>query len=228
MRGLYAIVDVTTVLRARLEVLAVAEAILDARPACLQLRAKDLPARATLDLLRSLRPLARRAGVPLFANDRPDLAMLAACDGVHVGQDDLSPTDVRAVTAAASRSLLLGLSTHRREQVLDALEAPIDYLAIGPIFATPSKKDHDPALGVDELRSLVRLARTRRPSLPIVAIGGLAGAKLDEVAPLVDAVAVVGAIMPGENMPKPAALDAVRARTAGLVEACARANAGRP
>ena len=83
MRGLYAIVDVATLSRRKLPVLGVAQAVAAARPAAMQLRAKDLAPREVLQLLRAIHPVCRECGVPLFANDRPDLAMLAGCEGVH-------------------------------------------------------------------------------------------------------------------------------------------------
>jgi Thiamine monophosphate synthase len=95
MRGLYAIVDVTTLSRKRLPIFEVACAVAAARPAALQLRAKDLAPREVLQLLRAIHPVCREWGVPLFANDRPDLAMLAGCEGVHVGQDELESLRTR-------------------------------------------------------------------------------------------------------------------------------------
>src|SRR5271165_3731181 len=113
MRGLYAIVDVAALDERGLDPVQFAEAILAARPAALQLRDKTGGARRTLAMLRGIAPLAARAGVPLFANDRPDLALLAGCDGVHVGQDDVPVALVRKVAPG----LRVGLSTHDAAQV---------------------------------------------------------------------------------------------------------------
>src|SRR5215471_2560906 len=113
MRGLYAIVDVTTLAVRRLPVLEVAAAIANAHPAALQLRAKDLAPRETLQLLRAVHGLCLEAGVPLFANDRPDLAVLAGCEGVHVGQSDLPVQVVRRIAP----SLRIGVSTHTISEV---------------------------------------------------------------------------------------------------------------
>ena len=212
MRGLYAILDVAALERARLDVSAVAEVILEAKPACLQLRAKELAPRATLKLLREIGALARRSGTPLFANDRPDLALLAECDGVHVGQDDLAPADVRAIAASSSRDLRVGLSTHNENQVRAALEMPIDYLAIGPVFSTTNKSNPELALGLDAVRALASLARAARPELPIVAIGGMNRSRALELAGCVDMVAVIGALLPNEPMSGKAALDSIRKR----------------
>ncbi len=212
VRGLYAIVDVTASRRLGLEPLAVAEALLDARPACLQLRAKELAPRATIALLKQIASLAHRANTPLFANDRPDLAILGGCDGVHVGQDDLAPSDVQTISELASRRLMVGLSTHNEVQLREALGLSLDYLAIGPVFSTLNKANPDAVLGLDGLRALVALARSVRPSLPIVAIGGLNQPRCGEIAGLVDMVAVIGALLPSEPVPTQAALDSIRRR----------------
>lgn len=226
MRGLYAIVDVASVERARLDVVRVASAILVARPAALQLRAKAVGARRTLELLRALAPLSREAGVPLFANDRPDLAALAGCDGVHVGQDDLSVTDVRAVMGRRDRRPLVGLSTHDAAQVASALREDIDYVAIGPVHGTRSKENPDPVLGPAGLRELASIVRRERPDLPIVAIGGLTPARVEELAPVVDAFAVIGALLPSET--GAATLDAVTENARALVRAATARRAETP
>src|SRR5258708_4272400 len=144
MRGLYAIADLETLERRRLDPVRFAEAVLAARPAALQIRDKAGGARRTLALLRAVAPLAARAGVPLFANDRADLALLARCDGVHVGQDDLPVPLARRVAPG----LRVGLSTHDAAQVEAALEEGPDYIAVGPIFPTTSKDRPSPVVGL--------------------------------------------------------------------------------
>lgn len=193
MRGLYAIVDTRSLNAAKLPLLPFVEALLRARPAAIQLRDKGGGARETLAALRQMQPLCRAANVPLFANDRPDLALLAAASGVHVGQHDL-PVD--AVREIAAGRLLVGLSTHSRAEVEAALAQELDYIALGPVFATASKEQPDPCLGVENLLEMAALVRARRPRTPIVAIGGIT---LDNVAALgegCDMVAVIGALLP--------------------------------
>jgi len=169
--GLYAILDLD-VFRSRGVDPArsgVAESIADAMIAggatTLQLRAKHEGGRDTLALLRRLAPVARRHGVPLFANDRVDLAVLAGVDGVHVGQDDLALADVRTI----SRELLVGVSTHDAHQLSSAMAAEPDYLAFGPVFGTRSKERPDPTVGLDGVARSVALAGAR----PLVVIGGI-------------------------------------------------------
>ena len=192
MRGLYAIVDVEALERRGLDPARFAEAILAAHPAALQLRDKAGGARRTLALLRSIAPLAARAGVPFFANDRADLALLAHCDGVHVGQDDVPVALVRSIAPG----LRVGLSTHDAAQVEAALDEAPDYLAVGPIFPTSSKERPSPVVGLERLAAFANRVRAGRPGLPVVAIGGIALDTAAAVGALVDAVAVIGALVP--------------------------------
>ena len=174
--GLYAIVDVDLTLRAGYQVLSFADAVLAAHPAVVQLRAKTLGVREHLQLLERIVRRAESADVPVYANDRPDLAVLAGCTGVHVGQSDLALLDIRRL----SPTLKVGLSTASLEQLLEALGNRPDYVAVGPIFATSSKPDAEPAVGLDFLASAARL--TKASQIPLVAIGGINLACAAEVA----------------------------------------------
>ena len=98
-------------------------------------------------------------------NDRADLCLAADFDGVHVGQDDLSPEGARDVIG---NSLWLGVSTHNPEQLAEADKTTADYLAIGPVFATRSKANPDPVIGLEGVRRARVLTRK-----PLVAIGGI-------------------------------------------------------
>jgi thiamine-phosphate pyrophosphorylase len=208
MRGLYAIVDVDTLERRGLDAVRFGEAVLVARPAALQLRDKSGGARRTLGLLRALAPLAREVGVPFFANDRPDLALLAGCDGVHVGQEDVPVALVRAVAPA----LHVGLSTHTAEDVDDAITMRLDYIAVGPVFATASKLRPDPTLGLEGLAALAARARAALPTTPVVAIGGIGIGSASAVGAVADAAAVIGALVPDEAGPRAYAEVTERAR----------------
>ena len=103
--------------------------------------------------------------VKLIMNDRADLCLAAGFDGVHVGQDDLSPESARRVIGD---SLALGVSTHNSEQVKIADKSSADYIAIGPVFATSAKANPDPVVGLNGVRSARALTRK-----PLVAIGGI-------------------------------------------------------
>ncbi len=188
MRGLYAIVDLDTLGETGRSVADFARALLEARPAALQLRAKNAGARETLEMLRALAPLCRARGVPLFANDRPDLAVLAGADGVHVGQDDVPLADVRAFAP----TLRVGVSTHDPSQLEEMLALSPDYVAFGPVFPTRSKAQADPVVGLDGLAGASRSARAR--GIPLVAIGGIDLERAASVAALADAGAVIRAL----------------------------------
>lgn len=209
MRGLYAIVDVEALAArgvAEDGVVRFAEAVLAARPAALQLRDKLGSARRSLALLRAIAARAREASVPLFANDRADLALLAGASGVHVGQDDLSVRDVRSFFAAAPApaNKLVGLSTHNAEDVERAITERPDYLAIGPVFATSTKADASPVVGLAKLAELASRVRSALPGTPIVAIGGVDLSSARDLAGIVDAAAVIGALLPERDRFDPA------------------------
>lgn len=129
-----------------------------------QYRNKQGNARDIVSHARELRRVLP-PDVTFFLNDRADLALAAGADGVHVGQDDLSPEGARLVVG---NNRLVGVSTHSPEQLRIANEAPVDYIAIGPIFATRSKANPDPVVGLDGLRAGRQLT-----DKPLVAIGGI-------------------------------------------------------
>jgi len=109
--------------------------------------------------------ILQSAGVQYILNDRVDIAMMLGADGVHLGQDDLPPSAARRI---AGDRLLIGYSTHNSSQLREADNEPVDYLAIGPIFATSSKQNPDPVVGTGELARIRKLS-----SKPLVAIGGI-------------------------------------------------------
>jgi thiamine-phosphate pyrophosphorylase len=190
MHGLYAIVDVGALATRRIAPVPFAEAVLRVRPAALQVRAKDVPARETLALMRELAPMCHRANVPLVANDRPDLAILAGCDAVHVGQQDMPIDRVRRITP----TLGVGVSTHNLEQLDAALAAHPLYVAYGPVYETSTKRDPDPVVGLAGIRAAH--ARAAASGVPLVAIGGITRERARELVGLVDAVAVVAELLP--------------------------------
>lgn len=188
--GVYAVLDVESVERRRLGVVPVAEALLAGGARVLQLRAKERAAGEILAWLRQLVPLTERDGVPLMANDRPDLARLAGCAGVHVGQEDVPVEEVRRTFG----ELRVGVSTHDLEQLDAALNLRPDYVALGPIFETRTKANPDPTVGIDVLRKAAR--RAARAGLPLVAIGGIDHANVAEVGAAGASPAVVAALLP--------------------------------
>ena len=131
-----------------------------------QLREKELSDREALEALETAREATGRLGVPLVVNDRPDLAVLAGADFVHVGQDDLPVPSVRRFGVG------VGLSTHAREEI-DRAEA--DYLGVGPVYATPTKAGRPP-VGLELVRYAAAHARA-----PWFAIGGIDETNVGEV-----------------------------------------------
>lgn len=194
MRGLYAIIDLDFLNQRGVEPLAFADAVLRARPAALQLRAKSAGAREALELLRALQARASRAGVPVFANDRPDLALLAGCHGVHLGQSDLALADARRLAP----ELALGVSTHGLDQLERALSERPAYVALGPIFGTASKRNPEPVVGLEVLVEASR--RCRAAGVPLLAIGGLTHHNAASVAPWVELGAVISALLPASGL----------------------------
>ena len=149
----------------------------------LQYRNKSGNARQMLDHARELK---RRIGsrVKLIMNDRADLCVAAEVDGLHVGQDDLSPDAARRIIGP---DRVLGVSTHNPEQLAAADQAPADYLAIGPVFATTSKANPDPIVGLEGVRRARTLTRKT-----LVAIGGITRANARSVIDAgADSVAVI-------------------------------------
>ena len=137
----------------------------DAGVRLIQYRNKSASARRLLDTSRELAELLRPRGVLFCVNDRPDVAVLAGADGVHVGQDDLGIEQTRRVVGPDFR---VGVSTHNLEQFQDAAASSADYIAAGPVFSTSSKVNPDPVVGIDFLRRVRPLTKK-----PIVAIGGI-------------------------------------------------------
>jgi thiamine-phosphate pyrophosphorylase len=179
---LYPIIDAAT-FKDLPDILAYVDDLLAAGLTLLQYRNKSGNARVLLDQAQRVRDFVG-GRAKLIMNDRADLCLAAEYDGLHVGQDDLSPTGARRVIGPA---LWLGISTHNPEQLREADVAPADYLAIGPVFATASKANPDPVVGLDGVRRARSLTRK-----PLVAIGGITRRNATSViAAGADSVAVI-------------------------------------
>jgi thiamine-phosphate pyrophosphorylase len=153
-----------------------------------QLRAKAVSDRVLFALAQEGLGAARAAGVLFLVNDRPDVALMLGADGLHLGQDDLPPAEARRMLGADA---IVGWSTHSLDQIERAAGLPVDYVAFGPVFATTTKRDADPVVGLDRLRA-ARLLTAR----PLVAIGGLTQGNAGEaVAAGADGLAVISDLM---------------------------------
>lgn len=192
---LYAILDADVLAARALDPLSLLDIWLAAGVRLVQLRAKTLPGGAFLELARAMAARVASASGIFIVNDRPDLARMAGASGVHVGQNDLAPADARAIVGPDA---IVGISTHTDAQVEQALELPVDYVAIGPVFATRTKgPTSDEPVGLDGVRRAAE--RARSAGLPVVAIGGIdLTAARDALSAGAAAVAVISDLLAGD------------------------------
>jgi thiamine-phosphate pyrophosphorylase len=156
--------------RSNLEVVSM---MIDSGIKLIQYREKEKKTREKYEECLKIREMTRQAGVAFIVNDHVDLALLVDADGVHLGQDDLPPEQVRQLVG---EQMLIGLSTHCPEQADAAVKAGVDYIGVGPIFATRTKKDVCDPVGLEYLEYVADNIR-----LPFVAIGGIKEHNLAEV-----------------------------------------------
>ena len=155
----------------------------------IQLREKYLSPRELYREAEEALRVAHAGGARLMINDRVDIALALQVDGVHLGQDDLSPAVARKLLGEGA---VIGFSTHNLEQAQAAANMPVDYIAIGPIFSTVTKADPDPVVGLDG----VRRVRDVIGGIPLVAIGGITVQNAIKVISAgADAVAVISALL---------------------------------
>lgn len=151
----------------------------------IQLRDKRASGRDLYEITVAALAVARPLGARIIVNDRVDVALAAGADGAHVGQDDL-PADCARQVLGPDR--IVGVSTHSPEQAVAATRLPVDYVAIGPVFATSTKENPDPVVGLDGVAAVRALV-----GVPLVAIGGITLDRAPDVlAAGADSVAVVG------------------------------------
>ncbi len=201
--GLYLVTDSTLAMGRPLP--DVVRAAVDGGVTCVQVREKDLPPRAYIERLLSVRPLLRERGIPLVVNDRLDVALAVEADGIHLGQTDLPLAMARRIAAGR---LIIGVSCESVQDAADAARGGADYVSVSPVFATPTKTDTAPALGLDGVRAVRRAVR-----VPVVAIGGINVANAaDVIRAGADGICVVSAIV---SAPDPRA---AAATLRGIVE----------
>ena len=185
---IYPILDTQSLATRACEPDVAAGAWLDGGARILQFRHKAQWTRPVFEQAERVATQCRERDAIFIINDRADVALLLGA-GLHVGQDDLSPADARRLIGAGA---LLGYSTHNPHQLDAAAAEPVDYVAIGPIFATASKHNPDAVVGLDELRRC--RARCVRP---LVAIGGITRETARAVfAAGADSIAVIGDLIP--------------------------------
>jgi len=169
------------------ELCSAARELISAGVTLMQYRTKSGNARQMLEQTRALKQSVG-GSTKLIMNDRADICLAAGFDGVHVGQDDLSSEGARKVIGA---NLLLGVSTHNPAQLREAHQTSADYLAIGPVFATTSKLNPDPIVGIEGVRQARAITNK-----PLVAIGGITLANCRSVFEAgADSVAVISGLI---------------------------------
>ena len=192
----YPILDVQTVRARGFAPAVAARQILDAGAEILQFRYKGSWTSEVLREVEIVQASCKQAGAIFVVNDRADIAQMIGKTigaGVHLGQEDLRPSEVRRFLGA---DVVVGISTHNRAQVREALSEPADYVAFGPIFGTKSKENPDPVVGLDELRWTRALT-----DRPLVAIGGITRANARSVMEAgADSVAVIGDLYSGPDI----------------------------
>jgi len=158
-----------------------------------QLRAKNLESREYLELSLKAHEITKIKNIPFIINDRVDIAFSCKADGVHLGQDDLPLFFTRKILG---KKKLIGVSVNTVKEAKEAEQGGADYLGVGPIYFTQTKKDIRPPIGLEGLRDI-----RRRVEVPILAIGGVNAKNAREIIETgADGVAVVSAILASENI----------------------------
>ena len=168
------------------------EAALKGGVTCVQLREKELDDEAFLSEALEISALCRRYGVPFFINDNVGVAIKCKADGIHVGQDDMSASDVRRLVGDG---MMLGVSVHTVQEALEAVKAGADCLGVGAMFSTSTKADAD-VVTMEDLKDICDAV-----DVPVVAIGGLGKHNILQLAGTgVDGVALVSAIFSADDI----------------------------
>ena len=168
--------------------LAIVQAAVRGGITCVQLREKNCSTRDFIDEARRLQPLLQQHRIPLIINDRVDVALAVGADGVHLGQSDMSLVDARRLVG---NKVIIGISAENIDDAIVAEREGADYIGISPVFATDTKGDTAPPLGLDGIR-LIR----RAVQVPLVGIGGIHAGNIREILRAgADGAAVVSAIV---------------------------------
>ena len=190
---LYPILDADALARSGVPLAMAAYALRDAGVRWLQYRDKRASDAEVVERMRELRAIFPAGEAMLLLNDRVHLCEAVGADGVHIGQEDLAAKRARKILGPER---LLGVSTHNVKQLRAALKTgAADYLAIGPVFATGSKENPDPVVGLEGVKAARALTR-----LPLVAIGGITKENGREVIEAgADSVAVISGLLPEDG-----------------------------
>lgn len=140
--------------------------LVDGGAEIIQLREKWTSPKDFYEQAKEALEIARKSNVKIIINDRIDIALTLKADGVHLGQDDILPEHARKILG---EKVIIGFSTHNLQQVVEAVKFPIDYVAIGPVFATKTKENPDNIIGIKSIKNV----REAIGDFPLVAIGGI-------------------------------------------------------
>jgi thiamine-phosphate pyrophosphorylase len=162
--------------------------LIDGGAEIIQLREKFASPKEFYEDAKIAVTIAKQEDVKIIINDRVDIALAVKADGVHLGQDDLPPIYARKVLG---ENTIIGFSTHTVKQAIEAIKLPIDYIAIGPIFATVTKENPDETVGIDGLKDV----RKAIANFPLVAIGGITLENVGEVLQIADSIALISAVL---------------------------------
>ena len=177
-----------------------------------QLRDKTGTTRQQIERARAVLRVTQRHGVPLLINDRVDVALASGADGVHVGQTDMSPRDARALLGEKA---IVGLTIHSVEEAQSPETGLADYFGVGGIFATSSKNNPDPPIGVDGFDRIRVVLGRHAPGRPVVGIAGITHENAASVMEAgADGVAVISDIFMEEDVEGAARRLALKVRDA--------------
>jgi thiamine-phosphate pyrophosphorylase len=183
----------------------------------LQLRDKRRATRQMIDEALAIKHALRGSGVPLIVNDRADVVLAASADGIHIGRDDIDPGTARRILGPRA---IIGVSIKNESDVAGLPIGAVDYAVIGGVFATTSKDNPDPPVGIEGLRRLRGLLRARAPQLPV---GAIAGINEENAAAVIGAgaegIAVISAVIAAADP------EAAARRLRALVDAARSKNA---
>ena len=172
--------------------LEIVQAAVNGGVTCVQLREKDCSTREFIEQALAIKHVLVARRVPLIINDRLDVALAVAADGIHLGQTDMPLETARKL---AGPSMLIGISAESVQDAVEAQAGGADYLGVSPVYATPTKTDTASPLGLEGLREI-----RQRVKIPLVGIGGLNSANAAEaIRNGADGIAVVSAIVAADD-----------------------------
>ncbi|KAI5465614.1 Hydroxyethylthiazole kinase family-domain-containing protein [Mariannaea sp. PMI_226] len=225
--GVYLVTDSTPAILGGRDLCQVVEESLRGGVTILQYRDKHSDHDVVVDTARKLHAIAQKYNVPLLINDRVDVAVEIGCEGVHIGQDDMAYSEARRLLGPDK---IIGVTANSKQEALRACEAGADYLGIGTVYATATKKDTKSIIGPAGVREILSaLAAAGHGSIPTVCIGGVNASNIGPViagccspAKALDGVAVVSAIMAASD-PAAATRDLVSKITTAMIPQVVRA-----